>query len=78
MTMKLEKILKKYNMDLDTAKDYIDAKIRLNKQESSVETGSSYSTIQRYEKKFNKMSHKERNTVIAHLAIENLADNEEK
>ena len=75
--MKPQKILKKYNMDADTTKAYIDAKVRLNKQESSIETDASYSTIQRYEKKFNKMSNKERSAVIAHLAVQNLSDNVE-
>ena len=76
--MKYEKILKKYNMKEEPASQYMDKKICHNKKDTEKNTELSYRTIQRYEKKFGKMTQKERNTLTAHLSINNATKEEEE
>jgi len=70
--MDTEEILDRYNLDRETAANYIDAITRMNQSEAADETGVSRQTTNRYKNAFQKMNAHERLLLISTLTQDKL------
>ena len=72
--MKIDEILNKYNLDRETATQYIDAITQMNQTETAEKIDVSRQTVNRYKNAFHKMDPMERAQIIASLTQEKLLE----
>lgn len=70
----VDEILSKYGLTRDTAQQYIDGVVRLNRSQTADELNMSNDTVHRYKRAFNQMSQRERTILIAQLFLDNLLE----
>ena len=72
--MKVDEILDKYNLERETATQYIDAITQMNQSETAEEVEVSRQTVNRYKNTFAQMRPQERSLIIASLIQEKLLE----